>query len=263
MKITILGGGNIGSAIACGLSLGSVVSPKDITIVDVREQPLAAIKAFNNDINTSLNDYSSIVESDIVIVAVKPWMVESVISTIKDKMDYSRQIFISIAANVPFCSLTEFLDKDNISLPKIFRVIPNTAIAVRASMTMISSYNGNDDDKKIVQNIFNDLGVCKFIEEKQLAAATALASCGIAYALRYIRAAMIGGTELGFYPEESKEIVTQTVLGAAELLKANKSHPEIEIDKVTTPAGITIKGINEMELAGFTSAVVRGLKASC
>ena len=95
-----------------------------------------------------------------------------------------------------------------------------------------------------------------------MAAGRALASSGIAFALRYMRAATEGGVELGFYPKQAQEIVVHTVKGAVDLLLENKSNPEMEIDKVTTPGGITIKGLNEMELSGFTSAVIRGLKAS-
>lgn len=93
-------------------------------------------------------------------------------------------------------------------------------------------------------------------------AAMALGSCGTAYALRYVRAAMEAGVELGLYPSQAKLIVAQTVKGAAQLLMTNDSHPEEEIDKVTTPGGFTIKGLNRMEACGFTNAVVEGLKAS-
>ncbi len=89
-----------------------------------------------------------------------------------------------------------------------------------------------------------------------------LSSCGIAYAFRYIRAAMEGGVEMGIYPHVAKEVVLQTLRGAIDLIEANNSHPEVEIDKVTTPGGITIKGLNEMEAQGFTNAVIKGLKAS-
>ena len=81
-------------------------------------------------------------------------------------------------------------------------------------------------------------------------------------AFRYIRAAMEGGVEMGIYPNVAKEVVIQTLRGAIDLLEANESHPEVEIDKVTTPGGITIKGLNEMEAYGFTNAVIKGLKAS-
>ena len=140
--------------------------------------------------------------------------------------------------------------------------MPNTAIAVMSSMTFVASHNASQDQKETILSIFKELGHAMLVEEQLMPAATALASSGIAYAMRYIRAAMEGGVEMGFYPQVAREIVIHTVKGAVDLLIANGSNPETEIDKVTTPGGITIKGLNEMEIAGFSASVVRGLKAS-
>ena len=129
-------------------------------------------------------------------------------------------------------------------------------------MTFVSSCNATHEQEELVVNLFNELGSAMLIEENLMTAGTALASSGIAFAMRYIRASSEGGVELGFYPDQAKEIVLKTVKGAVDLLLANKSNPETEIDKVTTPGGITIRGLNEMELAGFTPSVIRGLKAS-
>lgn len=114
----------------------------------------------------------------------------------------------------------------------------------------------------MILKIFSELGKAELIDEKLFPAITSLTSCGIAFAFRYIRAAMEGGVEMGLKPDKAKEAIIQTLRGAANLLEANNSHPEVEIDKVTTAGGTTIKGLNEMENAGFTSAVIRGLKAS-
>ena len=111
-------------------------------------------------------------------------------------------------------------------------------------------------------NIFNELGEAMLVEEKLIPAGTSLASCGIAYALRYIRAAMEGGVELGFRADDAKRIVMQTLRGAVDILDAGGQHPEVEIDRVTTPGGLTIKGLNAMEAAGFTNSVIEGLRAS-
>lgn len=144
----------------------------------------------------------------------------------------------------------------------IFRVVPNTAIAVGESATYISALNTSEEQNSLILNIFKELGKAELIEEKLMSAAVSLTSCGIAFAFRYIRAAMEGGVEMGLYPNQAKEAVMQTLLGAVKLLEASGLHPEAEIDKVTTAGGITIKGLNEMEHAGFTSAVIKGLKAS-
>lgn len=261
MKITIIGGGNMGGAIARGLTLGTQVAANDITVADINTTVLDGLKAFNPAINTFTDNAAAVATADMVIIAVKPWLIDKVVAQIKPTLDQSRQIIASIVAGVPFVHLNEILD-NGVDTPMLFRIIPNTAISVLQSMTMISSCNATPEQESLMCTMFDELGRSILIEERLMTAATALCSCGTAFALRYVRASMEGGVEMGFYPDQAKEIVAQTVKGAVELLLANGTHPEAEIDKVTTPGGITIKGLNEMEHAGFTSAVIRGLKAS-
>ena len=164
-----------------------------------------------------------------------------------------------IAAGVPSANIQEWLG-DN--CPPLYLVIPNIAIAEMASMTFIVPCGAvAQHHTETVKAIFDEMGNTLITDEQHLAAGTTLASCGIAYAMRYIRAAAEGGVELGFKADDAKNIVMQTMKGAVELLEASGLHPEAAIDLVTTPGGVTIKGLNEMEHAGFTSAVIRGLKA--
>jgi pyrroline-5-carboxylate reductase len=262
MKITIIGGGNMGGAIARSLSKGNIFQAQDITVIDVNPAVLDGIKAFNKDIHAAINDDAAIQSADIVVVALKPWLVESLLEGIKFQLDYDRQIIVSIAAGISFEQLNTFLKKIASTEPALFRVIPNTAISVGESMTFIASCNASGEQEKLITDIFGSLGKALLVDEKYMSAGTALASCGIAYAFRYIRAAMEAGVEIGFYPGQAKDIVVQTLRGAIRLLETNNSHPETEIDKVTTPGGITIKGLNAMEKHGFTNAVIEGIKAS-
>ena len=128
-------------------------------------------------------------------------------------------------------------------------------------MTFISSMDTTEALDNIVKDLFSGIGDVMVITEKKLPAYMALSSCGIAYAMRYVRAAMEGGIELGIPAPIAQKVVLQTMLGAIELLK-DGAHPESEIDKVTTPGGFTIKGLNTMERYGFTTSVIEGLKAS-
>ncbi|MDR3140175.1 MAG: pyrroline-5-carboxylate reductase [Tannerellaceae bacterium] len=263
MKITLIGTGNIGSAIARGLAQGTIIKASDITCTDRAEASLAKMKAFNSELRLSTDNVEASRKADIIIIAVKPWMVERVINEIEGILDYERQIIVSIAAGVTFEQLTAYFEHaGSMATPTLFRVIPNTAIEVLSSMTFVSALNASNEQSALILRIFSELGNTMLVEERLMMAGTALASSGIAFALRYIRAAIEGGVELGFYPQEAQEIVVHTVKGAVDLLLTNKSNPEMEIDKVTTPGGITIKGLNEMELSGFTSAVIRGLKKS-
>jgi pyrroline-5-carboxylate reductase len=196
--------------------------------------------------------------ADIVCVVVKPWLVERVLTDIKSEMNPQKQLLIVIAAGVSSESIKSWLGQN---CPPLFLVIPNIAIAELSSMTFIVPVGASEAQTKTITDIFDEMGDTLITDEQHLAAGTTLASCGIAYAMRYIRAAAEGGVELGFKADDAKKIVMQTMKGAVELLQASGLHPEAAIDLVTTPGGVTIKGLNEMEHAGFTSAVIRGLKA--
>lgn len=266
MKITIIGAGNIGGAIARGLAKGSLFKPSDITCTAQSQETLDKMKAINPDFVLSVDNIASVKNADIIVIAVKPWRVETIIDEIRAELNYDKQIIVSIAAGITFEQLNTYLtrntDFDCLATPSIFRIMPNTAIEVLSSMTFVSARNASQQQTDLIIQIFNEMGNAMLVEERLMGAGTALASSGIAFALRYIRAAIEGGVELGFYPKQAQEIVVHTVKGAVDLLLENKSNPETEIDKVTTPGGITIKGLNEMELSGFTSSVIRGLKAS-
>jgi pyrroline-5-carboxylate reductase len=265
MRIAIIGTGNIGGAIIKGFVKGNYVKASEITCADKSTEALKRLLDFNADFKTTTDNVEAVRDADIIILAVKPWMVESVICQIKEEMVYGKQIVVSIAAGITFEKLGNWFCKEsavNNELPSIFRVIPNTAIEALSSMTFVSCMGNVDEHVQLVLDIFNSVGTTMLIDERYMGAGTALASSGIAFAFRYIRAAIEGGVELGFYPHEAQEIVLNTVKGAVELLLANGSNPEQEIDRVTTPGGITIKGLNEMELSGFSSSVIRGLRAS-
>lgn len=258
LQIAIIGAGNMGGAIARGLSKGTLIETKNIRVSDVSQVNLQAINAFDSGIVVGNSNIDIIKEADIIVLAVKPWLVEVIAKEIESKIDYKKQIIVSIAAGVDFAKLTDYFDTD----ATMFRVIPNTAIDVLQSVSTISAFNANAEQEELVLSLFAELGKAFLVPEAQLNAFMALSSCGIAYAFRYIRAAMEGGVEMGIYPNVAKEVVIQTLRGAIDLLEANGTHPEVEIDKVTTPGGITIKGLNEMEANGFTNAVIKGLKAS-
>lgn len=261
MKITIIGAGNMGGAIAKGLYKGSMFKPDEIVCADKSENTLKSISAVCPGIGTTTDNIDAVKDSDIVMFAVKPWILPLAIEEVKEVLDYSKQFIISIAAGTGTERLQEMLKKEDDSVPGIVYLIPNIAVEVREGVFLYTSQNATAQQLSVVQEMFAELGLAKQVEEKQMVAGTALSSCGIAYVFRYIRACVEGGVEMGFYPKDAQEIVLQTIKGAAELLMENQSHPEQEIDKVTTPGGITIKGLNAMEEAGFTNAVIKGLKA--
>ena len=267
MNITIIGAGNFGSAVANGLAKGKMFKASDITCTAQSAETLARLSKMNPEFKVTHDNVEAVKDADIILISVKPWRVEEIIDQIKGVLNYDKQIILSVAAGVTFEQLNAYLTKNAsfdevLATPTIFRIMPNTAIEVMSSMTFVAAHNASQEQTDLIVSIFNELGHCMLIEERLMSAGTALASSGIAFALRYIRAAIEGGVELGFYPKQAQEIVVHTVKGAVDLLLEHNSNPETEIDKVTTPGGITIRGLNEMELSGFTSAVIRGLKAS-
>ena len=246
----------MGGATVEGLIKGEQFKNEDITVADPSE---AVIDKFaKTGVSVTTDNKLAAETADIVCVVVKPWLVERVLKDIKPELNPNKQILIVIAAGVSSASIKEWLGEQ---CPSLFLAIPNIAIAEMASMTFVVPVGASEEQVQTVVNIFDEMGTTLITDEQHLAAGTTLASCGIAYAMRYIRAAAEGGVELGFKADDAKKIVMQTMKGAVELLEASGLHPEAAIDLVTTPGGVTIKGLNEMEHAGFTSAVIRGLKA--
>lgn len=259
MNISIIGAGNMGGATAHGLLKSAICQAKELHISDLSIKKLQPF----NDIGacTYTDNKEAIKGTDIIMVFVKPWLVETILREISPAIDDARQILVIIAAGIKSDDIKTWLGNEDKLIPSFFLAIPNIAISQCCSMTFIVPAKAEKEQTALIKSIFDGMGRSIIVEERLLAAGTTLASCGLAYAMRYVRAASEGGVELGFYPDDAKDIVLQTVKGAIELLQANGNHPESEIDKVTTPGGVTIRGLNEMENAGFTSAVIRGLKA--
>ena len=255
-KIAIIGGGNLGIAIAEGLIRSSFSTPAQITVTRRNTQRLAPLQ--QQGVNVTSDNAVAIRQNDIVIVALKPFNVKEVLADLKSNFDAGKHVLISVVTGV---SLKELADIVNNSMP-VFRAMPNTAIAIQESVTCICHRGATAEQTSYVNELFNQLGITIPIEEKLMDAATVLGACGIAYALRFIRAATQGGIEIGFDAKTASLITAQTVKGAAELLLKGTNHPEEEIDKVTTPKGCTIVGLNEMEHRGFSSSLIRGIGAS-
>lgn len=233
----------------------------EIVVANPSQQKLEALQTEYPSVQITQSNVEAVRGADLVLLAVKPWKMEEVACELKPVLDYRTQMVASVAGGVGLADLSA-LFRHNDMLPPLFYVMPNTAVAVRQSMTFVAAQGASEEQTAAVVDLFRLLGEAMLVEERLMDGGMALASCGIAFAMRYIRAAMEGGVELGFYPNEAKQIVMQTLSGAVELLRSTGSHPEAEIDRVTTPGGITIRGLNEMEHAGFTDSVIRGLRAA-
>jgi len=254
-KITIIGAGNIGIAIAEGLKLSGKFKPLDILLTKRNINKDQNIKRLGCKISN--DNKTAVKNADFIILAVQPKQAKSILEELVTELN-PKQLFISVVSGVSSEDMQEIIGQ---KIP-LFRAMPNTAISIQESMTCIASNNASKNEKRRVTSLFNNLGEVVLIDEELMAAATVLGACGIAYALRFIRAASQGGIEIGFDADVAQLIAAQTVKGAASLLRSSGKHPEREIDKVTTPQGCTIAGLNEMEHQGFSSALIRGLITS-
>jgi pyrroline-5-carboxylate reductase len=255
-RISIIGGGNLGAAIAEGLIKSKFIAPDQITIT---RRNVAALRPLaQQGVEVTSDNALAIRNSEVVIVALKPYNVKEVLEGLKKNFDPNKHIVVSVVTGILLKDLTAIVDG---GVP-IFRAMPNTAIAIQESVTCICNTGASEQQVNYVSDLFNNLGITISIDEKLMDAATVLGACGIAYALRFIRAATQGGIEIGFDAKTANLISAQTVKGAAELLLKLNRHPEEEIDKVTTPKGCTLAGLNEMEHQGFSSSLIKGICTS-
>lgn len=255
-KIAIIGCGNLGLSILNGLLDRQTILPSNIIVTRRNIKSLDHLK--ETGVRVSDNNVTAVNESEIIILALKPYNILEVLKELNTYLVSKKHILVSLATGI---SLAEIQNIVTTPIP-IFRAMPNTAADVGMSTTCISSKTADKDAIDIVQYCFTSIGETIVIDEGLMDAATVLGACGIAYVLRFIRGMIQGGIQIGFDAKTASDIVTHTVKGAAELLIKRKEHPEFEIDKVTTPKGCTIAGLNEMEHNGFSSALIKGIVTS-
>jgi pyrroline-5-carboxylate reductase len=254
-SIAIIGGGNLGTAIAKGLLKNKFCKAHDIIVTKRNTSTLHALKAIG--IGVLNNNNAAVKKCDVIVLAVKPFQLHEVLKMIKKDL-FSHHIIVSAVTGVTIGEIQKIIGKKI----AIFRAMPNTAISIGESMTCLCNLQADEQAKKFILSLFSSLGRVVEIEEKLMEAATVLGACGTAFAMRYIRASIQGGIEIGFDAATASLIAAQTVKGAADLLLMGNTHPEQEIDKVTTPKGCTIAGLNEMEHRGFSSSLIRGVVTS-
>lgn len=255
-KIAIIGGGNLGTAIAEGLIQSGFVQPKHILITKRNIGTLHDLE--RSGVLVSDKNEEAVRYADLVILAVKPYQVNDILRSLKDEFRAEKHVLVSVVTGV---SIDQIAAQVGAKIP-VVRAMPNTAIAIQESMTCVAARNVGEERLQYVTDLFGQLGKTVRIDEKLMDAATVLGACGTAFAMRYIRANIQGGIEIGFDATTANLIAAQTVKGAAELLLKRGTHPEQEIDKVTTPKGCTIAGLNEMEHKGFSSSLIKGLVTS-
>jgi pyrroline-5-carboxylate reductase len=256
-KLAIIGAGNLGLAIAQGAMTKCGMGPADIILT---RRNLTKIEQWKNSgVKITDNNKEAAAQAGIVMLCVQPKQIVAVLSEIRDVLAEETHTLVSVATGVTTDTIAMHLGAKRIP---IIRAMPNTAVAIGESMTCLCARDAAAPALPKVKQLFDALGQTLIIEERLMKAATVLAASGVAFFMRYIRAATQGGIQLGFDADDARAIAVQTARGAAALLQANGSHPEMEIDKVTTPEGCTIAGLNEMEHQGLSSALIKGILTS-
>ena len=254
-QITIIGAGNLGLSFARGLVESGNYLPNQFHLTRRRIKKLDSFKKQGYCVTT--DNIKAIENASIIVIAVLPQKINEVLEELKDHLK-NDQLLISLVSGVCIDEIINIIGTDT----PIVRAMPNTAIAIRESMTCITTNLNWKEYINKVQQLFEMVGETAIINEEKMTSATALCACGIAFFLRSIRAASQGGNEIDFHASEALKMAAQTAKGAAGLLLTNGSHPEDEIDKVTSPKGCTIAGLNEMEHNGFSSAFIKGITVS-
>lgn len=254
MKIAIIGTGNLGSSIAKGL-----IKHKTFTSLYLSDKNTAAVSVFNDEdyVTITTDNLIAVSESDVLIFALQPRHIDKVLESVA-KLITQDHVVMSVAAGVDIARIESIIGNDK----NIIRVMPNTAISIGKSMTCLAANLKGQSQMALAQNIFNQLGTTMVIPEDLVQAATVICASGIAFWMRLVRATTQGAIQLGFEAEQAHELATQTCFGAASLLIESGRHPEQEIDRVTTPSGCTIEGLNAMEHQGLSSALIQGIVAS-
>lgn len=254
MKIAIIGTGNLGSSIAKGL-----IKNKSFSSLYLTDKNISAVEAFKDEkyVTVTTDNLLAVKKSEILIFALQPRHIDKVLESVLSKIT-EHHIVMSVAAGCEISRIENIIGNDK----NIIRVMPNTAISIGKSMTCLSANGKGNEKMDLAKEIFNQLGTTMVIPEEQIQAATVICASGIAFWMRLVRATTQGAIQLGFEAEEAHKLAVQTCFGSASLLIESGRHPEQEIDRVTTPSGCTIEGLNAMEHQGLSSALIQGIVAS-
>ncbi|MEP1097605.1 MAG: pyrroline-5-carboxylate reductase [Cyclobacteriaceae bacterium] len=254
-KIAIIGAGNLGAAIAKGIVEKGLADSENITLTRRDDHALEQFSSIG--FNVTNRNTEAVEKATIVLLCVQPEQMNEVIDEIKPALR-ENHILVSVMTGISIEKIENFIDHKCF----VIRAMPNTAIAIGESITCLSAKGESKEAVPRIEMLFAALGKTLVIEEELMQAATVLGASGVAFFMRYLRAATQGGIQMGFDAKDAQLIAVQTAKGAASLILQHDSHPEVEIDKVTTPKGCTIEGLNEMEHKGFSSALIQGIMTS-
>jgi len=246
----------LGQALARGLVRSGTLQPDQIHVTSLHPPSLEGLA--KEGFAVGGDNVAAIEGASIVLLAVQPQQITDLLDEIRGDIDPDRHKVISVVSGVTVAQLREMIPAPT----QVVRAMPNTAVSIGESMTCLSADPDSMAALEEAETLFKGVGLTLRIEDEMMVGATALCACGVAFFLRSVRAASQGGIEIGFHPADALLLAAQTARGAASLALRDNNHPESEIDRVTTPRGCTIAGLNEMEHQGFSSAMIKGFVLS-
>ncbi len=254
IKLGFIGAGNMGQALIRGIVKSGTVLPDKIYVYDINQEQLDLLK---KDIGIKpLNSESEVVSTcDVIVIAVKPNVVEKVLEKCKDSTDH-KKLIVSIAVGVPISLFKRILGSE----AKVIRTMPNTPALIGEGITLIS-HDGNVDRKDLetVKVLFNCVGKTEMLDEKLMCEVTALTSSSPAYVFMFIEAMADAAVLSGLPRSLSYKLAAQAVLGSAKMVLETGRHPGELKDQVCSPAGTTIEAVKALEKNGFRYAVMEAM----
>jgi pyrroline-5-carboxylate reductase len=254
-KIGIIGTGNMGESLISGLIYARSSVPKNIICSDVRKDKLKSVQDAYGVVTTTSN-IDVVKASEIVIYAIKPQIMASILRETAVHLDMSK-VIISIAAGVPLAAIESCLNKDL----RLIRVMPNIAASVKEGAAAIApGKHASKGDLKLAKAIFDSVGKSIIIEEEFMDAITGLSGNGPAYIFLIVDALADAGVKMGLSREDALLLSAQSVLGAAKLLLETGEHPGRLKDKVTSPGGTAIAALHTIEQGGLRTTLINAVE---
>jgi len=258
MKVTILGAGKMGEALARGILAAGLLAPADLWLSDVATARVAELTA-GLGATAATDNRQAVADATIVILAVKPNIIETVCREIADALPTGGTV-LSIAAGITLCQLERYLHREDITLA---RAMPNTPCLVGAGAIGLSvNASAPESVRQALRALLAPLGLVEEMPEKLLNAVTGLSGSGPAYVAVLVEALADGAVRMGLPRDAALRLAAQTVMGTGKLLLETRQHPAQVKDAVSSPGGTTIAGVAALEANGFRHALITAVQAA-
>ncbi len=256
-KIAFIGAGNMSEALVAGIVKGKLSEPEFLLATDISPTRLEVLKD-RYQIKVGDQNLDAVLWADVIILCVKPQVIKEVLTEIQSGIS-EKQLVISVAAGVPIKGIQ---DKIGQTIPLV-RAMPNTPAVIQEGVTALAGSNGlSSEHLKFAQGLFESVGKVVVVDESLMDAVTGLSGSGPAYVYLAIEALIDGGVRVGLPRNIAHTLAVQTVLGAAKMVRETGEHPAVLKDRVTSPGGTTIAGLQRLEEGGLRATLIEAVEAA-